>query len=79
MTQSSTVQHHLDVVLDELIRGEMTLHQATNAFQERYVQAVVELHRGNLTRSARFLGVHRNTLRKHLRRSGNGNGPGPSS
>lgn len=72
MTESTTVQHHLEVVLDELIRGEMTLQQATTAFQERYIQAVVSLHGGNLTRSARFLGVHRNTVRKHLRRSING-------
>ncbi len=72
MTESTTVQHHLEVVLDELIRGEMTLQQATTTFQDRYIQAVVNLHGGNLTRSARFLGVHRNTVRKHLRRNTNG-------
>ena len=76
MTQNSTVQHHLEVVLDELIRGEMTLQQATTTFQERYVHAVVDLHRGNLTRSAQFLGVHRNTLRKHLSRHGDNGGNG---
>jgi DNA-binding NtrC family response regulator len=50
----------------ELIAGGITLRQAMNAFEEKYIDVALEVANGNVTRASGALGVHRNTLHNKL-------------
>jgi DNA-binding NtrC family response regulator len=53
-------------IVDELVRRGVTLDQAKREFERQYIVATLRTNDGNLSRSARFLGVHRNTLRNKV-------------
>jgi DNA-binding NtrC family response regulator len=50
-------------IVDELVRRGVTLEQARREFERQFIVASLKSNRGNFCRSARSLGVHRNTLR----------------
>ncbi len=49
-------------LVDELQGQGLTLSQARREFERQFIMASLRAHDGNVTRSARSLGVHRNTL-----------------
>ena len=53
-------------LVDELVEKGLTLHQGTREFEKQYILATLRQNDGNLTRAARSLGVHRNTLRNKV-------------
>ncbi|HBL30940.1 MAG TPA: hypothetical protein DD490_29250 [Acidobacteria bacterium] len=53
-------------IVDELVRRGLTLDQARREFERQFIVASLKSNRGNLCRSARSLGVHRNTLRNKV-------------
>jgi DNA-binding NtrC family response regulator len=53
-------------IVDELVRRGLTLEQARREFERQFIVAALKSNRGNLCRSARSLGVHRNTLRNKV-------------
>jgi DNA-binding NtrC family response regulator len=53
-------------IVDELVRRGLTLDQARREFEKQFIVASLKSNRGNLCRSARSLGVHRNTLRNKV-------------
>ena len=52
--------------VDELVRRGVTLEQARREFERQFIVASLKSNRGNFCRSARSLGVHRNTLRNKV-------------
>ncbi|HEV2843505.1 MAG TPA: helix-turn-helix domain-containing protein, partial [Thermoanaerobaculia bacterium] len=44
----------------------LTLEQARREFERQFIVASLKSNRGNICRSARSLGVHRNTLRNKV-------------
>jgi DNA-binding NtrC family response regulator len=56
----------LFLIVDELVRRGLTLEQARREFEKQFIVASLKSNRGNLCRSARSLGVHRNTLRNKV-------------
>lgn len=56
----------LSAIVDELVRRGVTLEQARREFEKQYIVASLRTNDGNLGRSARSLGVHRNTLRNKV-------------
>ncbi|MEM9554951.1 MAG: helix-turn-helix domain-containing protein [Acidobacteriota bacterium] len=67
-------QHNLNAQLHRLV-GELvdrgvTLAQARQEFERQFISASIRSSNGNLCRSARRLGVHRNTLRNKVARLG---------
>lgn len=56
----------LSRIVDELVRRGVTLEQARREFEKRYIVASLKWHDGNYGRSAKSLGVHRNTLRNKV-------------
>lgn len=56
----------LVLIVDELVRRGVTLEQARREFERQFIVASLKSNRGNFCRSARCLGVHRNTLRNKL-------------
>ena len=53
-------------MVDELVRTGLTLEQARKAFERQFILASLTRNDGNLGRSAKCLGVHRNTLRNKV-------------
>ena len=53
-------------IVDELVRRGLTLDQARREFERQFIVASLKSNRGNICRSARSLGVHRNTLRNKV-------------
>ena len=56
----------LNRLVSELVRRGLTLEQARNEFEKQFILASLRSHDGNFSRSAKFLGVHRNTLRNKI-------------
>lgn len=57
---------HLSQVVDELVRRGVTLDQARREFEKQFIVAALRTNEGNLSRSAKSIGVHRNTLRNKV-------------
>lgn len=57
---------HLSQIVDELVRRGVPLDQAKREFEKQFIVATLKTNEGNLSRSARSLGVHRNTLRNKV-------------
>ena len=53
-------------IVDELVRRGVTLEQARREFERQLILATLRTNDGNFSRSARCLGVHRNTLRNKV-------------
>ena len=53
-------------LVNELVRRGVTLEQGRKEFEKQFIVATLRSHRGNVTRSAQHLGVHRNTLRNKV-------------
>lgn len=56
----------LFLIVDELVRRGVTLEQARREFERQFILASLQSNSGNFCRSARSLGVHRNTLRNKV-------------
>ena len=56
----------LFAIVDELVRRGVTLEQARREFERQFIVASLKCNQGNVCRSARSLGVHRNTLRNKV-------------
>jgi len=61
-----TLNGRLYQLVDELVRRGLTLEQARREFERQFILASLKSNQGNLCRSARSLGVHRNTLRNKV-------------
>ena len=53
-------------IVDELVTRGVTLEQARREFERQFIVASLKSNRGNVCRSAKSLGVHRNTLRNKV-------------
>ncbi|MCB1037091.1 MAG: helix-turn-helix domain-containing protein [Acidobacteria bacterium] len=53
-------------MVDELVRRGLTLEQARKAFERQFILASLARNDGSIGRSAKSLGVHRNTLRNKV-------------
>lgn len=53
-------------IVEELVRQGLTLEQARKEFEKQFIVSTLRSNSGNFSRSARHLGVHRNTLRNKL-------------
>jgi DNA-binding NtrC family response regulator len=64
--ERSNLKDGLSLIVDELVEQGITLEQARNEFEKQFIVASLRSSKGNLCRSARNLGVHRNTLRNKV-------------
>lgn len=53
-------------LVDELVSCGLPLSQGVREFERQYIVATLRHNEGNLTRSAKLLGIHRNTLRNKV-------------
>lgn len=53
-------------LVDELVESGLTLGQARREFERQFIVSALRQNEGNLSGSARSLGIHRNTLRNKV-------------
>lgn len=53
--------------MEALFQHQVDLEFAKTQLEARYIHKVLERHNGNISQSARTLGIHRNTLAKRIR------------
>ena len=63
----SGIDDRLNQIIRELVGNGITLEQAVEAFEGKYIVAAMTVNRGNVTQASKALGVHRNTLHNKLR------------
>lgn len=67
MTKASESLHgRLQNLVAELASRGLTLDQACREFERQFILEALSLSRGNMSRCAEKLGVHRNTLRNKV-------------
>jgi len=60
------MKQKLDDLVMEMIDGGIPYPDAKQEFEKRFLSRVIELANGNLSRAARDLHIHRNTLSKKM-------------
>lgn len=63
---SRNLNGQLSQIVGELVRHGVTLEQARKEFEKQYIVATLRDQDGNFSRTAKSLGVHRNTLRNKV-------------
>jgi len=60
------VKHQLDSLVAEMIAKGIRFTEARREFEKRFISQMLEQHDGNLSRAAKELRIHRNTLGKKI-------------
>ena len=56
----------MESLVAEMIEKRIFLDEAIEVFEKKFIQAALEKARGNQSKAAGVLGVHRNTLSRKL-------------
>ena len=62
--------HRLEALVGEMVAGGIRLDEAVLQLEAQFIQSVLKQNKGNQSRAAGALGIHRNTLRNKMRRCG---------
>jgi Fis family transcriptional regulator len=60
------VKQQLEALVTEMVDKGILFTEAKREFEKKFIARVLQRHRGNLSRAARDLRIHRNTLGKKL-------------
>lgn len=60
------LRDRLEVLIDEMLEGQILLDEARTEFEKLYIQKAMERYGNHLSKTANALGVHRNTLSKKV-------------
>ena len=69
------LRKRMEVLIDEMLDGKILLGEAVMEFEKIYIERAVAKFGTQVTKTAAALGIHRNTLSKHLDHSRNGSSP----
>jgi DNA-binding protein Fis len=65
--QPRSIDDQLNGIIKQLVGNGITLEQAVEAFEGKYIVAAMSASRGNVKQASSTLGVHRSTLHNKLR------------
>jgi transcriptional regulator with PAS, ATPase and Fis domain len=60
------VKQQLESLISEMIDRGILVMEARREFEKRFIARVLQKNRGNLSKSAKDLRIHRNTLGKKI-------------
>ncbi len=60
------MKDQLESLVAQLVERGIAFGDAVAEFEKRFIKRVLESHRGNQSRAARVLGIHRNTLSRKI-------------
>lgn len=58
----------LEIIIKEMVEKELSLKEAMKEFEKIYIEAGLKKYKGNLSKMAKALGIHRNTLQNRTKR-----------
>lgn len=56
----------LEALIDEMLDGKILLAEAVGEFEKLYIKKALLRHHDHLSRTAKALGIHRNTISKRV-------------
>lgn len=60
------MKEQLDALINQLVERGILYDEALAEFEKRFIRKVLDTYRGNQSRAAEALGIHRNTLSRKL-------------
>jgi transcriptional regulator with PAS, ATPase and Fis domain len=60
------VKQQLEWLINEMIEKGILYSDARREFEKRFIARVLQRHRGNLSKAAKDLKIHRNTLGRKI-------------
>jgi DNA-binding NtrC family response regulator len=60
------MRSRLEALIDEMLDGRILLDEALAEFERVYIQKALNRHGNHLSKTAKVLGIHRNTLSKRV-------------
>jgi len=60
------MKEQLDSLINQMVERGIAYEDAVREFEKRFIQRVLETTRGNQSRTAQVLGIHRNTLGRKI-------------
>jgi len=65
----------LEALIDEMLDGHILLAEAVSEFERLYIKKALARNQDHLSKTAKALGIHRNTISKHVANTQNGKRP----
>ena len=56
----------LEALIDEMLDGNILLAEAVSEFEKLYIKKALSRNKQHLSKTAKALGIHRNTISKHV-------------
>lgn len=56
----------LEALIEEMLDGQILLDEAVAEFERVYIEKALSRHKKHLSKTAKILGIHRNTLSKRV-------------
>lgn len=60
------MRSRLEALIEEMLDGQILLDEALREFERLYIQTALSRHSEHLSKTAKVLGIHRNTLSKRV-------------
>jgi transcriptional regulator with PAS, ATPase and Fis domain len=60
------VRQQLDALIGEMIDKGIRFSDARREFEKRFISSMLQRHRGNVSKAAKDMKIHRNTLGKKV-------------
>jgi len=60
------VKDQLEALVGQMVERGIHFDEAVNEFEKKFIMRVLDRSRGNQSRAARLLGIHRNTLSRKI-------------
>jgi DNA-binding NtrC family response regulator len=64
--ECATVKDQLEALVGQMVERGIHFDEAVNEFEKKFIKRVLDRSRGNQSRAARLLGIHRNTLSRKI-------------
>ena len=60
------MRNQLESLVGQMVERGILFDEAVNEFEKKFIKRVLDRSRGNQSRAARLLGIHRNTLSRKI-------------
>ena len=60
------MKDQLELLVGQMVERGILFEEAVNEFEKRFITRVLDHSKGNQSRAARLLGIHRNTLSRKI-------------
>lgn len=60
------MKDQLESLISQMVEHGILFDEAVTEFEKKFIKRVLDRNNGNQSRTARVLGIHRNTLRRKI-------------